>query len=84
MAHPLQAIVMGFNGMIISYAHYYFCQDPVLLTHAYAMSTTATTVGDEATYAAALSLMMSQTQLLHECHRISNIFHSCPRTQLYP
>jgi hypothetical protein len=60
MAHPLQATVMGFNGMIISYAHYYFCQDPVLLTHAYATSTTTTTVGDEATYAAALSLMMSQ------------------------
>ena len=32
--------------MTISYAHYYFHQDRVLLTHAYATSTTATTVGD--------------------------------------
>ncbi len=46
MTHPLRATVLGFNGMIISYAHYYFHQDHVLLTHAYATSTTATTVGD--------------------------------------
>ncbi len=46
MIHPLWATVMGFNGMTISYRHYYFHQDCVLLTHAYAMSTTATTVGD--------------------------------------
>ncbi len=38
--------VMGFNGMTISYSHYYFHQDCVLLTHAYTTSTTATTVGD--------------------------------------
>ena len=44
--HPLQAIVMGFNGMTISYAHYYFHQDRVLLTHAYVTSMAATTVGD--------------------------------------
>jgi hypothetical protein len=37
---------MGFNGMTISYGHYYFHQDRVLLTHAFATSTTATTVGD--------------------------------------
>jgi hypothetical protein len=37
---------MGFNGMIILFAHYYFHQDRVLLTHAYAASTTATTVRD--------------------------------------
>jgi hypothetical protein len=37
---------MGLNGMIISYAHYNFHQDPVLLTHAYAASMTATTVRD--------------------------------------
>jgi hypothetical protein len=46
MTHPLQAIVLGFNDMIILYAHYYFHQDHVLLTHAYATNTTATTVGD--------------------------------------
>jgi hypothetical protein len=46
MTHPLQATVMGFNGMTISYGHYYFHQNRVLLTHAYTMSTTATTVGD--------------------------------------
>jgi hypothetical protein len=49
MTHPLRALwvtVLGFNGMIISYAHYYFHQDHVLLTHAYATSTIATTVGD--------------------------------------
>jgi hypothetical protein len=37
---------MGFNGMTISYGHYYFHQDRVLLTHAFATSMTATTVGD--------------------------------------
>jgi hypothetical protein len=47
MTHPLQATIMGFKGMTISYAHYYFHQDHVLLTHAYATSTTATTIGDE-------------------------------------
>jgi hypothetical protein len=46
MTHPLRATVMGFNGMTISYGHYYFHQDQVLLTHAFATSTTATTIGD--------------------------------------
>ena len=46
MTHSLQATVMGFNGMILLYAHYYNHQDHVLLTHTYAMSTNATTVGD--------------------------------------
>ena len=46
MTHSLRATGMGFNGMTISYGHYYFHQDRVLLTHAYTMSTTATTVGD--------------------------------------
>jgi hypothetical protein len=44
---PLRSTVMGFNGMTISYEHYYFHQVRVLLTHAFATSTTATTVGDE-------------------------------------
>ena len=35
-----------FNGMIVSYAQYYFHQDHVLLTHTYATSTTVTTIGD--------------------------------------
>ena len=46
MTHPLWATVLGFNGMIISYSHYYFHQDCVLLTHAYATSTITTNVGD--------------------------------------
>jgi hypothetical protein len=46
MTHSLRATVMGFNGMTISYGHYYFHQDHVLLTHAYTTSTTATTIGD--------------------------------------
>jgi hypothetical protein len=49
MTHPLRALratVLRFNGMIISYAHYYFHQDHVLLTRTYATSTTSTTVGD--------------------------------------
>jgi hypothetical protein len=46
MTHPLRATVMGFNGMTILYGHYYFHQDQVLLTHAFATSMTATTVGD--------------------------------------
>ncbi len=46
MTHPLRATVMGFNGMTISYGHYYFQQNCVLLTHAYTTSMTATTVGD--------------------------------------
>ena len=46
MTHPLRATVMGLNGMTISYGHYYSHQDRVLLTHAFATSTTATTVGD--------------------------------------
>jgi hypothetical protein len=46
MTHPLWATIMRFMGMTIMYAHYYFHQDHVLLTHAYATSTTATTVGD--------------------------------------
>jgi hypothetical protein len=37
---------MGFKGMLISYAHFYFHIGHVLLTHAYTTSTTATTVGD--------------------------------------
>jgi len=46
MTYPLQASVMGFNGMIISYAHYYFYQDCVLLTHTHVTSMTTTTVRD--------------------------------------
>jgi hypothetical protein len=37
---------MGFFSIIISYAHFYFYCDQVLLTHAYAASTTAITIGD--------------------------------------
>ena len=46
MTHTLRATVMGFTGMTILYGHYYFHQGCVLLTHAYATSITATTVGD--------------------------------------
>ena len=37
---------MGFHNAIISYMHYYFHNERVLLTQAFASSTTATTVGD--------------------------------------
>jgi hypothetical protein len=46
MTHPLQATVMGFNDMTISYGHYYFHQDQALFTHDFATSMTATTIGD--------------------------------------
>jgi hypothetical protein len=46
MTHLLQATVKEFKSMIILYAHYYFHQDCVLLTHAYVTSTSATTVGE--------------------------------------
>ncbi len=46
MTHPLWATIMGFKGMPILYAHFYFHNGCVLLTHAYAMSTSATTIGD--------------------------------------
>jgi hypothetical protein len=46
MTHPLCATIMGFCGMVVLYAHFYFHCGQVLLVHAYAMSTTATTVGD--------------------------------------
>ena len=46
MTHPLRATVTGFNGMTILYGHYYIHWDQVLLTHVFATSTTATTVGN--------------------------------------
>jgi hypothetical protein len=46
MIHPIWATVMGFHSMIISYMHHCFYNSQVLLTNAFAISTTATTVGD--------------------------------------
>ena len=37
---------MGYMGLTISYRHFYFHNDRVLQTKAFAVSTTATTVGD--------------------------------------
>ncbi len=37
---------MGYKGAIISYRHFYFHNDRVLHTKAFAASTTATTIGD--------------------------------------
>ncbi len=37
---------MGFKGIPIFYAHFYFHNGWLLLTHAYTTSTTATTIGD--------------------------------------
>ncbi len=47
MTDSLQATIKEFKGMTILCAQYYFHQDCVLLTHASATSTTATTVGDK-------------------------------------
>jgi hypothetical protein len=44
MTHSLWATIMGFNCMPILYAYFYFHNGRVLLTHAYATSTTATTI----------------------------------------
>jgi len=44
--HPIKARVVGYLGSHISYKHFYFHQCRVLLTKAFATSTTASTVGD--------------------------------------
>ena len=45
-SHPIRGLVMGYKGTPISYHHFYFHNDRVLQTKAFAASTTATTVGD--------------------------------------
>ena len=47
--HPIKAQVVGYLGYHISYKHFYFHQERVLLTKAFATSTTASTVGDGGT-----------------------------------
>jgi hypothetical protein len=47
--HPIKAWVIGYLGYHISYKHFYFHQSRVLLTKAFATSTTASTVGDGGT-----------------------------------
>ncbi len=37
---------MGYNGLTISYQHFYFHNDHILQTKVFAASTTATTIGD--------------------------------------
>ena len=44
--HPIKAWVVGYYGYHISYKHFFFHQSRVLLTKAFAVSTTASTVGD--------------------------------------
>jgi hypothetical protein len=60
MTPPLQATVMGFKGMPISYVHFYFHNGCKLLTHTYATSPAATTVGDGGKCKVALNSMTSQ------------------------
>ena len=45
-SHPICGLVMGYKGAHISYHHFYFHNDRVLQTKAFAASTTATTIGD--------------------------------------
>ena len=45
-SHPIKGFVIGYMGLTISYRHFYFHNDQVLQTKAFAVSTTATTVGD--------------------------------------
>ena len=47
--HPIKAQVVGYLEYHISYKHFYFHQGRVLLTKAFAVSTTASTVGDGGT-----------------------------------
>ena len=47
--HPIKAWVIGYLGYHISYKHFFFHQSRVLLTKAFATSTTASTVGDGGT-----------------------------------
>jgi hypothetical protein len=47
--HPIKALVVGYLGYHISYKHFFFHQSCVLLTKAFATSTTASTVGDGGT-----------------------------------
>ena len=44
--HPIKAWVAGYYSYHISYKHFFFHQSRVLLTKAFAVSTTASTVGD--------------------------------------
>ena len=47
--HPIKAWVVGYVGYHISYKNFYFHQSHVLLTQAFTISTTASTVGDGGT-----------------------------------
>jgi hypothetical protein len=44
--HPIKGEIFGFVNYTLSYQHFYFHQDRVLHTKAFAVCTTATTVGD--------------------------------------
>jgi hypothetical protein len=45
-SHPIRGLIMGYKRIPISYHHFYFHNDRVLQTKAFAASTTATTIGD--------------------------------------
>ena len=47
--HPIKAWIVGYLGYHISYKHFFFHQSRVLLTKAFATSTTASTVGNGGT-----------------------------------
>ncbi len=63
---------MGFKGVPILYAHFYFHSGRVLLTHAYAMSTTATTVGEGGNPRGSPEL---DDELDHNCHMSDKDHH---------
>jgi hypothetical protein len=47
--YPIKAWIIGYLGYHISYEHFFFHQSRVLLTKAFATSTTISTVGDGGT-----------------------------------
>jgi hypothetical protein len=63
---------MGFKGMPISYAHFYFHNGCVLLTHAYMTSTTATTIGFGGNLQGSTEL---EDKLGHNCHMSNEDHH---------
>jgi len=64
MTHPLRTTVMGFNGMILSYAQYYFHQDRVLLTHGHHRCRRRQPTLQHQAW------LQVRSQLLHEWHKI--------------
>ena len=72
ITHPIKARVVGYLGYHISYKHYYFHQSRVLLTKAFAASTTASTVGDGGTPRGSTEL---DAICGFNCHMVLEEFH---------